>query len=119
MAGLSGSADFARARPVPRLVSSALILLACGCVLPELELEACLLCASTGCSETYDSCFEVSSCEDLVSCALDCPSGDSECATACGTASPDGLDLALPLFECAIEACPEDCSSLAQFGGSG
>ena len=98
----------------------ALIRLACGCVLPELELVAtqsdadgCLDCAAEGCSEVYDSCFEQPECETLVSCALACPSGDTLCATGCGTASPDGLDPALALFECTGEACSDDCASLS------
>ena len=95
-----------------------LILFASGCVLSELELvteptdaEACTECASSQCSTAYESCYGQTACETLVNCALQCSVGDTDCATACATASPDGVDAATVLFDCTTQACPEDCGS--------
>jgi hypothetical protein len=87
-----------------------------GCVLPELQqapepvdADACLACASSSCAELHASCMANPACEALLSCALQCPEGDSLCVTGCGQESPEGVGDALALGDCTDASCASDC----------
>lgn len=96
-----------------------LVFAAAGCVLPELATEeppvdepACRACAEIECSEPYEACLGDPACDQILSCALACPPESQDCIAGCGTASPEGIDAALELLDCAGEGCAEDCGDL-------
>lgn len=50
-----------------------------------INLSACLDCGKTACTTASSSCSNTAGCSDLLSCSINCTSGDSACQNQCVT----------------------------------
>jgi hypothetical protein len=82
----------------------------------------CSLCLLQNCGGDVQTCQGDAECQAWLGCAQGC-NNDGACINACSASYPNAAPLFLPIYDCACQSCPSDCSAIdpcnPPMGGSG
>jgi hypothetical protein len=74
---------------------------------------ACTICVEsrTHCCEQFNTCLNMASCSNLLTCVGKCSSGDTTCVNNCTSSYPSGVTPLINLSTCEQTYCSSICSS--------
>jgi hypothetical protein len=71
--------------------------------------DACDVCMFTNCCTQFQACTSNAACLALLTCASNCPSSSTTCATDCVNANPSGLAPVMTINTCMTNSCAVEC----------